>query len=302
MSWPETTIDTVYDMASVTKVAATTMAAMRRFRIGDLSRRVSEFLPDFEDDEVTLRHLLQHDSGMPAYDHDVVNHGLTVEDTWQRLVKTKRVRPVGEETVYSCLNFILLKRCIDSKFPRFVVQCADANGLIPDGLTASNTAPTATMEPWRPKLTQYQSSPSMSQEFVQGITHDPLSYFLGGFGGNAGLFSTAKRMGKWAKRWVTEPESLCGEWQEWTRRQSEKSTRALGWDTKSESGSTAGEKFGPHSFGHLGFTGTSVWIDPEKGWYAVLLTNRVHPDDTNQKIAQVRPKFHDLVAETLSEY
>ena len=137
---------------------------------------------------------------------------------------------------------------------------------------------------------------------VRGVVHDENAYALGGVSGHAGLFSTASNLatflqmilngGQYGGRQYLKPETI----KMFTARQSAHSTRALGWDTKTMDGySSAGKFFGAESFGHTGFTGTSVWVEPEKKIFVILLTNRVYPTRTNTKIMQIRPFVHDAV-------
>lgn len=140
---------------------------------------------------------------------------------------------------------------------------------------------------------------------IQGEVHDETASMLGGVAGHAGLFSTAEDIakvlqmllqnGRFNDRQLIKPETVML----FTRRQSDKSTRALGWDTKSETGSSAGNLFGEDSYGHTGFTGTSVWTDPERKLFVVFLTNRVYPTRQNNKLSKVRPALHDAVFKAL---
>ena len=142
-----------------------------------------------------------------------------------------------------------------------------------------------------------------AQDFIQGEVHDPNAMLLGGVAGHAGLFSTAGDLavfltmllngGRHADLQLIQPATV----EKFTARVGEGSTRALGWDTKSAEGSSAGTKFAMRSFGHTGYTGTCVWTDPERKMFGILLSNRVHPTSENLKITQVRPKFFNAVAE-----
>jgi CubicO group peptidase (beta-lactamase class C family) len=140
---------------------------------------------------------------------------------------------------------------------------------------------------------------------VQGTVHDENADFLGGISGHAGLFSSADDLAIFMQMMMNGgtyggvrylKESTV---REFTRKQSALSSRALGWDTKSPVGSSAGGKFSPSSFGHTGFTGTSLWADPERNLFVVFLTNRVHPTRQTRGIFTVRPALHDAVIESL---
>ena len=175
------------------------------------------------------------------------------------------------------------------------------------GLGNPNCAPTENVEPWRLELRSARGdrpvtqTPNVDQSlWIQGEVHDPNTFALGGVAGHAGLFSTVGDVARFlsamlTSRFVANPETVT----QFTSRQSATSTRGLGWDTKSPEGSSAGSRFGPRSYGHTGYTGTSVWADPDSGRFAVLLTNRVHPTSENIKIRDVRPAFHDAVWQVL---
>jgi CubicO group peptidase (beta-lactamase class C family) len=150
---------------------------------------------------------------------------------------------------------------------------------------------------------------SFRRRLMQGEVHDETAWILGGVSGNAGLFSTIEDLSKFAYMYVNDgaanglqflrPETI----REFTKPQNpDIHTRALGWDTidpDPEGSSSAGEHFGPNSFGHTGFTGTSIWIDPDQHLFVILLTNRVHPTRENSKIVQVRPKLANIASESI---
>jgi len=147
----------------------------------------------------------------------------------------------------------------------------------------------------------------LRKRLLQGEVHDPAAFACGGLSGNAGLFASILDMCSYARLMLNKGASEAGQLicaktiENWTKKQTLKSTRALGWDTRSPEGSSAGSKFSLKSFGHTGYTGTSIWIDPENGFFAVLLTNRVHPTSNNDRILAFRPRFHDAVFEALKK-
>jgi CubicO group peptidase (beta-lactamase class C family) len=155
-------------------------------------------------------------------------------------------------------------------------------------------APTETDDYWRMKT-------------LQGEVHDETSAMLNGVAGHAGLFSTAEDIAKLMS--ILMNEGKLGQEQFikrstvelFTKRYSEESTRALGWDTKSDSGSSAGIYFSKNSFGHTGYTGTSIWADPERNLFVVYLTNRVYPTRENTKIQKVRPQLHNAVIKSIEK-
>jgi CubicO group peptidase (beta-lactamase class C family) len=146
---------------------------------------------------------------------------------------------------------------------------------------------------------------ALRKRLLQGEVHDPAAFACGGLSGNAGLFSSIEDVATYARFMLDKGASnsrqiICAKTIEtWTAKQTLKGSRALGWDTKSPEGSSAGRKFSLKSFGHTGYTGTSIWIDPENGFFAVLLTNRVHPTSNNDRILKFRPRFHDAAFDLL---
>ncbi|RKY97274.1 MAG: serine hydrolase, partial [Ignavibacteriae bacterium] len=208
----------------------------------------------------------------------------------------------GAKTVYSDLGIVVLGKLIETVTHKKLDQFCNDEIFIP--LKMNNTyfnppdsvkyriPPTEIDDYWRKKL-------------VQGEVHDETSSLLGGVAGHAGLFSTAEDLSKLCqiildggiyngKQFIKlETINL------FTKRYSSQSTRAIGWDTKSVTKSSAGNKFSKTSFGHTGFTGTSVWVDPIRKIFVVFLTNRVYPSRENKKIINVRPKLHNAVIDAL---
>jgi CubicO group peptidase (beta-lactamase class C family) len=172
----------------------------------------------------------------------------------------------------------------------------------PLGMTRTMFAPPAWLAP-SCAPTEYDSAEG---GLIQGVVHDENARSLGGVAGHAGLFSTANDLAVYlqmllnhgvydGRRYLQDSVIAL-----FTRKQSELSTRGLGWDTKSPTRSSAGHYFSPTSFGHLGFTGTSIWVDPVRNLFVILLTNRVCPSRQNEKIMEARPSIHDAVIEALA--
>jgi CubicO group peptidase (beta-lactamase class C family) len=168
------------------------------------------------------------------------------------------------------------------------------------------SAPTEKIEPWRRRVAEKRGRPyAKADVWIQGEVHDPLACFMGGVSGNAGLFATIGDVACFLRLMVNEGEFKGKRMirkdtiRTWTKRAGPTSTRALGWDTKSEEGSSAGTQFSMSSYGHTGFTGTGIWIDPERGIFGALLSNRVHPTAENEKIKEFRPRFYDETARIL---
>jgi len=312
------TFDTIWDLASVSKVMGTTTLAMREYEAGrlDLDRPVSHYLPEFGKPNVAVANLLRHDSGLIAFRpyHRTLTEPSQVKDA---VLAEGFTYETGTKTVYSDLNMIamqmILERVSGEPFAPTVRRALQRLGCDEafyidrtleggDPGDVSRFAPTERVEDWRKALrdrrgtfrdTEFGAG-NEAGEFIQGEVHDPTATVLGGVAGHAGLFATIGDVARFAAAMLDFQPAAREVIERFTRRQEEKSSRGLGWDTKSPTGSSAGTKFGPRSYGHTGYTGTSVWIDPDAGRFAVLLGNRVHPTSENTKIIPFRSKFHNL--------
>lgn len=309
-SSPPVDIDTIYDVASLTKVIATTTMAMILVDEGrlDLDLPVREFLPRFQGegkDAVTVRHLLTHGAGVDWW--APLFESLEGPDAYLDHIRAMPlVDAPGAKTLYSDLGLILLgevlERVAGESLDTFVrKRVFEPLGMKdtmfrPPALLLDRIAPTEIDASWRKRL-------------LHGEVHDENAHALGGVAPHAGLFGTATDLARFAQmmlwrgvydhRRVVERSTI----DRFVRRAEivEGSSRALGWDTKSAEGSSAGTLFGPRSFGHTGFTGTSIWIDPDRQLFIVLLTNRVHPSRDNNAIRRVRPAFADAVVRALAD-
>jgi CubicO group peptidase (beta-lactamase class C family) len=303
---PPVSAGTLYDLASLTKVVATTTMAMILVDEGklDLDQPVQELLPGFTGpgkEAVTVRHLLTHSSGLPAVAplyKEIQGQAAYLE----RIQAMDLESPPGSRSTYSDLGIILLgvilERTAGQPLDAFVrervfvpLRMRDTRFLPPAELWP-RIAPTE-VDPWRGRL-------------IQGEVHDENAFALGGVAPHAGLFGTAGDLARFAQmllnggtfegRRIVSQETVAL----FTRRAGiPHSDRALGWDTKSAEGSSAGTLFSPRSFGHTGFTGTSIWIDPERDLFVILLTNRVHPTRENNLIREARPAVADAVVRAL---
>jgi CubicO group peptidase (beta-lactamase class C family) len=284
---PPAAPDTIFDLASLTKVLSTTPLVMQQVERGAIAL----------DDRVgrhTVRELLTHSSGLPAWLPFFRDH--RGREAFARAIAgTALAYPPGTQSVYSDLGFMLLGFLLDDEVPLAtrlatmltqmgIVQEVQFN---PPALWRRRTAPTE-QDPWRGRL-------------LVGEVHDENAFALGGVAGHAGLFGTAAAVGDYARHLLQILDGRQGAFRRETleafiARQTDMpgSTRALGWDTMVPT-SSCGTRLSPRAFGHTGFTGTSLWIDPERGIYVVLLTNRVHPTRDNEAIRQVRPAVHDAV-------
>jgi CubicO group peptidase (beta-lactamase class C family) len=319
---------TLFDLASLTKVLATTPMAMILYDRGllDLDAPVSAIIPEFTTDsakdprrqQVTLRQLLAHSSGLPAYEKLFLK-ARTRDELLQAAFATPLTAAPSTRAEYSDIGFIILgvalERLADEPLDRFCQReifapLAMTNTTFnPPTEIRSTIPPTADEREFgteeRGAGAPRQQTPStFRQRVIQGEVQDENATILGGVAAHAGLFSTAADLAKYAHALLTgghpilRPETIAL----FTRRESAApgTSRALGWDTPSTP-SQSGKYFSPNSYGHLGYTGTSLWIDPVRQLSITLLTNRTWPDCSNQAIKQVRPKFHDTVIEALEK-
>lgn len=305
---PEVTNKTIFDLASVTKVIATTTAAMICYdrNLFSLDDPVVKYIPEFGvngKEKITIKNLLLHNTGLPAW-KKFYESCKTKEDVLKEIYSSELEYPTGEKTVYSDLGIITLGKiiekvtnksldnfCRDEIFNPLKMNSTFYNP--PDSLK-QYCAPTEIDNYWRNKT-------------IQGEVHDETSAMLNGVAGHAGLFSTtsdiAKLMEVLISKGIYLGQSIIKQStiELFTKRYSDQSSRALGWDTKSETGSSAGDFFSGSSYGHTGFTGTSVWVDPQRNLFVIFLTNRVYPTRDNSKISKVRPELHNAVIKSLEK-
>ena len=303
---PAVEADTIFDLASVSKVVATTPMAMLLYERGqlDLDAPVASLLPEFAGDdprrdEVTVRMLLAHSSGLPAYER-LFERARTRDGLLRAALTMPLTASPGTRAEYSDIGFIilgeLLARLADEPLDRFCQR--EVFG--PVGMARTGYCPPAA---WRQLIPPTVDDRTFRHRVVQGEVHDENASVLGGVAGHAGVFAPAADVALFAHamlnggRPVLRPETLAL----FTHREGSPpgTSRALGWDTPSQP-SQSGRHLSPAAFGHLGYTGTSLWIDPELQLAITLLTNRTWPDHSNQAIKQVRPKFHNLVVEALA--
>jgi CubicO group peptidase (beta-lactamase class C family) len=298
---PPVTLDTMWDLASVSKVVGTTTAAMRLYEEGvlDLQAPVASVVPEFGQngkERITFTNLLVHDSGLVAFRryHEFCS---SPQEIKAAIYGEELTYPTGTQTVYSDLSMIVVAEAIQRLTRQSLDEYLRDRVFMPLGMSGTTfnpaqrdaCAPTERNEAWR----------GDPETFIQGEVHDPTAFALGGVAGHAGLFSTLGDLVAFMSSLIGDRVVSRKTWKLFTTRGGDRSTRALGWDTKSEEGSSAGHFFGARSFGHTGYTGTSVWCDPDREAFAILLTNRVHPTSENIKIIEFRPRFHDAVAQSL---
>ena len=303
---PAVGAETIFDLASVSKVVATTPMAMLLYERGqlDVEAPVVSLLPEFAGDdprrdEVTVRMLLAHSSGLPAYER-LFERAHNRKELLRAALTMPLAADPGARAEYSDIGFIilgeLLARLADEPLDRFCQR--EVFG--PLGMARTGYCPPVA---WRSQIPPTVDDRTFRRRMVQGEVHDENASVMGGIAGHAGVFSPAADVALFAHamlnggRPILRPETLSL----FTRRQDlpPGTSRALGWDTPSQP-SQSGRYLSPAAFGHLGYTGTSLWIDPGLQLAITLLTNRTWPEQSNQAIKQVRPKFHNLVVEALA--
>jgi len=313
---PAVDVRTMYDIASLTKVVATTTLVAKLaegdFSVPlDLDAKVERYLPEWaagpagQDLEwrhkVTVRHLLTHTSGLPAF-KEYWRTSKSKQETLTRIFAEPLDYEPGTKEVYSDLGIILMAEIIEHLTARPLDDLAKTYIFSPLGMKDTTFRPAKNLWPW---IAPTEFDRNLRKRLVQGEVHDENAFAIGGVSGHAGVFSAAPDLaafcqmllngGVYAHRRILKRATIA----QFTAPQSlSNGTRTLGWAVPTE-GSSSGHYFSTHSFGHTGFTGTSIWIDPDRQLFVVLLTNRVNPTRENQKIAQVRPALHDAVMQAL---
>ena len=312
---PAVTAQTVFDIASLTKVVSTTAAAMLLHQRGllDLDLPLGELLPGFvvaraaseHASHVTIRHLLAHNSGLPGY-VEFFRSVSTPAALFRACLELPLEAAPGERAEYSDPGFILLGKALEVVAGEYLAIWARKEVFEPLHLRSTVFCPPSNMHNLIPPT---EEDTTFRHRRIQGEVQDEHAFLLKGAGGHAGLFSNVPDLLRFADEILksarpgTRHENS-GLFQKSTvdqfaqRQGPPQSSRALGWDTPSAD-SSAGKHFSPHSIGHLGYSGCSLWIDLDAEIAVVLLTNRTWPDRENQLIRQVRPAFHNAIREAL---
>ncbi len=316
---PNVNDSTIFDLASLTKVVGTTTAAMILEEDGwlDIDRPVRDYLPEFSAPDkagITVRHLLTHSAGFIA-GAPLWRDRRGAQQFIERMNAQPLVYAPGDSSIYSDWGFILtgfiIERITSQRLDTFLehriweplgMRDTGFNPLLLVGLPADITC----MSAYRPghsllsRIAVTEVDTVFRNRHVHGIVHDENACALGGIAGHAGLFSSARDLSVFAHMMlnggtydgvqILAPATIA----RWTAPQNEHSTRAIGWDTPAAQ-SSAGRYFSPRSFGHTGFTGTSIWMDPERGLFVILLTNRVNPTRNNSLHVPLRRAVADAV-------
>lgn len=312
---PAMTPETVFDVASLTKVVSTTAAAMLLHQRGvlDLDLPLGELLPGFiigrsagsNTRSVSIRHLLAHNSGLPGY-VEFYRTVSTPAALYRACLELSLEHEPGTHVEYSDPGFILLGKALEVLTREYLATWVRKEILDPLNLTSTGFCP-ATSE--RSLIPPTEEDTSFRHRRIQGEVQDEHAWLLKGAGGHAGLFSNVPDLLRFAAEVMhAAPKSSAtsrsrlfelSTVEQFAERQGpDVSSRALGWDTPSND-SSAGRHFSAHSIGHLGFSGCSLWIDLDASVAVALLTNRTWPDRQNQQIREVRPAFHNAVREAL---
>jgi len=304
---PEVLPASIFDLASLTKVVATTTMAMLLYERGllDLELSVAAIIPQFAPGdprrlEVTLRMLLAHSSGLPAY-KQLFLQAQSRDALLHAAITTPLAADPAIRAEYSDIGFIVLGSALEKIADETLDRFCQREIFGPLGMVRTSFNPSNT---WHGSIPPTADDRTFRKRIVQGEVQDENASVLGGSAGHAGLFATAHDMALFAHAMLSggRPILRPGTLALFTKRENfpEGTSRALGWDTPSPP-SQSGKYFSARSFGHLGYTGTSLWIDPARQLSITLLTNRTWPDCSNKAIQQVRPAFHDAVVEGLEK-
>ena len=311
-------INMIFDMASVTKPVATATSIMilveqGRLRLWD---KVKQYIPEFttyvnEDSDsgvdVRIWHLLTHTSGLPPYTNvkqaeKTLGNPCDLDSLADYIAKLEKTNPPGNEFHYSCLGFITLADILKRITGQTVAEFSSEHIFKP--LKMEHTF----YNPPKNLCELYVPSEVIDGKPLIGVVHDPLARLQGGISGNAGLFSTVDDLAIFAQMMLNKGEfngvrilsPLTVERMTEVYPEVEYAGRGLGWDLNSAYATNGGDLFGRHSYGHSGYTGTSVWIDPDTETFVILLTNRVHPFDKGS-VVPLRSKVANIVASSIVE-
>lgn len=306
-----TSATTIWDLASLTKVIGTTSAAMLLVEAGELSLddRVAAWLPswiagDRRKLQVTVGQLLTHRAGLPAFRRWYLD--LEGRAAYDRAIDAEGLESEpGAAYRYSDIGIMTLARVIEQVSGERLDSLLERRLFDPLGMVDTGFLPDPAL---RPRIAPTEIDTIWRGYHVHGEVHDENAHAYGGVAGHAGLFSTAADLSRFARMMLREGVTDAGERvldagtiRRFTRRQTEGSSRALGWDTPGGAASSAGRWMTERAFGHTGYTGTSIWIDPELDLYVIVLTNRVNPTRENTRHAPMRREVANLAVRALTD-
>jgi uncharacterized protein YbbC (DUF1343 family)/CubicO group peptidase (beta-lactamase class C family) len=297
------TPDTIFDAASLTKVVATTPSIMKLFEQGRirLDDPVTKYLPEFQDgkSDITVRLLMTHFSGLPP-DLELVPRWSGYQTGIEKALHTKPVAPPGARFIYSDINFVLLGEIVRRVSGQTLDQFAHEQVFAPLGMDETEFRPAPAL---RPRIAPTEIDPDTGQPF-RGVVDDPTSRYMGGVAGDAGLFTTAGDLAKYAEMMlgkgqrdgvrIFEPMTV-KKFTEPASPADQPILRCLGWDMDSPFSSNRGELYPIGSYGHTGFTGTSMWLDQTTNSFVICLTNVVHPK-RGKSLSSLRSRLATTVA------
>jgi CubicO group peptidase (beta-lactamase class C family) len=299
------TPETVFDLASLTKPLVTAALSLLFAKNGllDIDAPLSEYLPDVRRtplENVPYHRLLSHSSGLrgwaPLFRDCPSDHA---RDSLQRAILALPLSyPPGTRTEYSDFGYILAGWILESLGNVPLDRLFDEYVRIPLGVADAGFTPDA---PDSPLVKRSFAATEPLEEggiSLSGIVHDEHARLLGGISGHAGLFGTARAVWELSRPWFGEGDLFPRGWLDRFRTRQDGTPWTLGWDTPT-AGSSSGKLFSSFSIGHLGYTGTSVWMDLDRHIIIILLTHRVHPTRTNNRIREFRPRFHNRIMEDL---
>ncbi len=296
-------MNTIFDIASLSKVTGTTPSIMRLFEQGKLrlDDPVTKYLPEFQGgkSDITIRLLMTHFSGL-APDVDLVPRWSGYQTGIDKALNTKPIGPAGVKFVYSDINFLLLGEIVRRLSGQTLAEFAHDQVFAPLGMTETEYQPSAAL---LPRIESTEIDDETGQP-IHGVVHDPTARYMGGIAGHAGVFSTAADLTKYVEMWLNmgqfngkqifEPATI-RKFSEPASPADQPVIRGLGWDIDSPFSSNRGELFPIGSYGHTGYTGTSLWLDPYSKTFIIFLTNVVHIHHGNS-LSSLRSRMATRVA------
>ncbi|HHY10135.1 MAG TPA: beta-lactamase family protein [Firmicutes bacterium] len=303
--------NTVFDLASLTKVVATTTIALKLWEEGifSLDDKIGTLTAGVPNDkgEITIRQLLTHTSGLPAVFPLYKDPRFKEKETaWAALFEIPLSYKTGTAVEYSCVGFIILGLIMEQLASSSLAALFEK--FVAEPLALKDTCYNPPQEA-RANIA-YTEWDWAEKEFLQGTVHDENARALGGISGNAGLFGTALDLGRFCEmllqkgsfkdKKILQESTINLLFNNYSPAKNQ--PRTLGWLLPSPKACSAGELISPRSVGHTGFTGTSIWLDFRRRFYGILLTNRVHPSRQNQAIIALRPKFYQAICQAIDAH